>query len=259
MTAAKYSVTCDKVAVADVYAALWRHRLFIVGMTALVGVVAYVLASTQPKIYESTALVRVEQRGVSASDLFGSLEVGQRLAQTYAKIVSTKALRDRVAARLRLPTTQVHLSSSPVGDIELVDVTASSRIPAQAALVANGAVAALQAFVAEKGTNSEKVVLIDPARVPTAPASPRVKLTVAVAVILGLLFNSALALLLELFADRLPSIEDMEGIFGRPVLATVPELTFKQSATRLSVAGSRTADTGSIAAIGRSPGGTRGS
>jgi len=247
------------VAVADVYAALWRHRLFIIGMTVLVGVVAYVLASTQPKIYEATALVRVEQRGVNANDLFGSLQVGQRLAQTYAQIVETDAIRGRVAGRLHLPTSQVDLSSSPVGDIELVHVTASSRIPAQAALVANSAVAALQSFVAEKGTTSEKVVLIDPARVPGAPASPRVKLTVAVAVILGLLFNSALALLLELFADRLPPLEGMEETFGKAVLATVPELTFKQSATRLSVAGSRTAaEPSPIAAVGRSPGGTRG-
>jgi succinoglycan biosynthesis transport protein ExoP len=246
------------VAVADVYAALWRHRLFIIGMTVLVGVVAYVLASTQPKIYEATALVRVEQRGVSAADVFGELQVGQRLAQTYAKIVSTETIRDRVATRLRLSSGQIHLSSSPVSDIELLNVTASSRVPAQAALIANTAVAALQSFVAEKGTTSEKVVAIDPARVPSAPSSPRVKLTVAVAVVLGLLFNSALALLLELFADRLPPVEGMEETFGKAVLATVPELTFKQSATRLSVSGSRGPETSPIAAIGRSPGGTRG-
>jgi len=252
-------VTFSAVAVADVYAALWRHRLFIVGMTALVGVVAYVLASTQPKIYESTALIRVEQRGVSASDLLGSLEVGKRLAQTYAKIVETDSIKNRVAGRLRLPSSQVALSGQPVGDIELVNVTASSRIPERAARVANTAVAALQSFVAEKGTTSEKVVAIDPAEVPSVPASPRVKLTVAVAVMLGLLFNGALALLLELFADRLPPIEAMEETFGKAVLATVPELTFKQSATRLSVTGSRAAETGTLAAVGRAPGGTRGS
>jgi succinoglycan biosynthesis transport protein ExoP len=246
------------VAVADVYAALWRHRLFIVGMTVLVGVVAYLLASTQTKIYEATALVRVEQRGVSANDLFGSLQVGQRLAQTYAQIVETQSIKNRVAGRLHLPSSAIHLSSQPVGDIELVHVTASSEVPAQAALVANTAVSALQSFVAEKGTTSEKVVAIDPARVPSFPASPRVKLTVAVAVLLGLLFNSALALLLELFADRLPAVEDMEGTFGKAVLATVPELTFKQSATRLSVTGSRSPEPSPIAAVGRAPGGSRG-
>jgi len=246
------------VAVADVYAALWRHRLFIVGMTVLVGVVAYVLASMQTKMYESTAIIRVEQRGVSASDLLGSLEVGQRLAQTYAQIVETESITDRVAGRLHLPTSEIHISGNPVGDIELVHVTATSEIPERARQVANTAVSALQSFVAEKGTTSEKVVAIDPARVPGAPASPRVKLTVAVAMVLGLLFNSALALLLELFADRLPPIESMEDTFGKAVLATVPELTFKQSATRLSISGSRSGEPSPIAAVGRSPGGTRG-
>ena len=238
MTVLEDWVTCDNVAVADVYAALWRHRLFIVGMTLLVGVVAFVLASTQPKIYESTALIRVEQRGASSTgDLFTSLEVGQRLAQTYAHIVETREITDRVARRLRLPTSDVSVSSQPVSDIELVRVTAQSKVPAQAALVANATVSTLKAFVAETGTTNEKIVAIDPARVPVVPASPRVKLTVAVAVMLGLLFNCGLALLLELFADRLPAVEDMEETFGKAVLATVPELSFKQSGGRLSVSG----------------------
>jgi len=251
------SVTFDAVAVADVYAALWRHRLFIVGMTVLVGVVAYVLASMQTKMYEATALVRVEQRGTTPNDILGSLEVGQRLAQTYAKIVETESIKNRVAGRLNLPASDVSLSSQPVGDIELVHVTATSEIPERARVVANAAVAALQAFVAEKGTTTEKVVAIDPARTPFAPSSPRVKLTVAVAVMLGLIFNSALALLLELFADRLPPVEGMEETFDKAVLATVPELTFKQSATRLSVAGSKAGEPGPIAAVGRAPGGAR--
>ena len=50
----------------------------------------------------------------------------------------------------------------------------------------------------------------------------------------------------------------MEDTFGKAVLATVPELTFKQSATRLSVAGARAEEPSPIAAVGRAPGGTRG-
>lgn len=241
-------------AVADVYAALWRHRLFIVVMTLIVGGVAYVLVSTQPKVYEATALIRVVQRGAAPTDLLGSLEVGQRLAQTYAQIVETRSIQNRVAAKLLLPTSQIDLSSSPVGDIELVKVTASSKEPTRAALVANTAVLALQSFIADTGTTGEKIVSIDPARVPTVPASPRVTLTVAVAVLLGLMFNGALALLLELFADRLPPVEGMEATFGKAVLATVPELAFKQSAARLSAAGPMTAEAAPRPAVGRAQG-----
>jgi capsular polysaccharide biosynthesis protein len=224
-------------AVTDVYAALWRNKLFILGMTLVVGVVAYVLVSTQPNQYRSTALIRIEQRGAAtAGDLLGSLEVGQRLAQTYAHIVETESIKLRVATKLKnlVPPTDISLSAAPVSDIELVEVSAESEVPQRAALVANAAVSALQAFVADTGTTSEKIVAIDRARVPDTPSSPRVKLTVAVAVLLGLLFNGSLALLLELHADRLPPLEDMEEAFGAPVLATVPELSFRQSTVRLA-------------------------
>jgi capsular polysaccharide biosynthesis protein len=242
------------VAVADVYAALWRHRLFILGMTLLVGVVAYFLASTQQKMYETAALIRVEQRGAtSTGDIITSLEVGQRLAKTYAQIVGTRSIRNRVAAKLDIPRSDVDLSGAPVGDIELVRVFARSKLPARAAAVANAGVAALQSFVADSGTTGEKIVPIDPARVPFTPVSPRVKLTVAVAVLLGLLFNGSLALLLELLADPLPKVEGMEEAFGKAVLATVPELAFKQSATRLSVSGSRTEEPTLLTAIRQPP------
>lgn len=223
-------------AVTDVYAALWRNKVFILGMTLVVGVVAYVLVSTQPNVYRSTALIRIEQRGANAGDLLGSLEVGQRLAQTYAHIIETRSIEQRVAAKLKavVPESDINLSASPVSDIELVKVSAESEVPERAALVANTAVQALQSFVADTGTTSEKIVAIDQARVPDSPSSPRVTLTVAVAVLLGLLFNGTLALLLELHADRLPTLENMEGVFGKPVLSTVPELSFRQSTVRLS-------------------------
>ena len=57
----------------------WRRH------PVVTGAVAYFVTSQQPKIYEATALVRIQQKITTANDAFGSLELGTRLAQTYAR------------------------------------------------------------------------------------------------------------------------------------------------------------------------------
>ncbi len=212
----------------DVYRALWRHRFLIIGLTVLTGGLAFFLSSRQPKVYEATALVRVQQKITTAGDAFGSLEVGTRLAQTYAKIVRTDTINRRVAASLvgSVPPADISISAAPVDNVELLEITARSESPQTAALVANAASIALKSFVTDTGTLRDQVIVVDRASPPDIAVSPRVKLTVALAVLLGLLLNCALALLAELFADRLPEPAEMESVFDLPVLATIPSLSF---------------------------------
>ncbi len=215
----------------DLYRALWRHRFLIIGLTALIGGVAWYVTSLQPKIYEATALVRVQQKVATANDAFGSLELGTRLAQTYAKIVTTDSMKRRVASDF-LPTIDpedISISAKPVLDVELLQISARSESPREAALVANAATRALRSFIRDTGTLRDQVIVVDRASVPTSFVSPRIKLTVALAVLLGLLLNCALALVAEYFADPLPEPADMEPAFGRPVLATIPSLSFPKA------------------------------
>lgn len=211
----------------EVYRALWRHKYLIVGLTLLAAAAAFVYSSSQAKVYEATALVRIQQRAAAPDETFGSLgslDVGERLAQTYATIVSTRSIEERVAERLRAPRRDVDLKASPVGGVDLLEITASSHIPAVAASVANATTAVLKEFIKETGTLRDQIVVIDPAVPPDQPVSPRPKLAVAVAVLLALLLNGVLALAIEFFSDRLPSLDEFEGRFGYPLLATIPNL-----------------------------------
>ena len=78
-----------------------------------------------------------------------------------------------------------------------------------------GILAALQTGNAEVSQRAE---------VPTDPSSPRTERNVGV----GIVFGGLLGLILAFVADRLDrrfrSPEDMEELFGRPILATVPQM-----------------------------------
>lgn len=214
---------------ADVYRALWRHRLMIVLLTALAGASAYMYTRTQPTIYEAGALVRIQQRASSTGETgsLSSLELGERLAQTYAVIVKTHSMKERTAEVLsgRIPENAYTISASPVGNVELLSVVARSENPRHAALAANATTTALRNFITETGTLRDQIVVVDPAGVPASPILPRATMTIALAILVALMFNGALALAREFFADRLPGVDEWQERFGKPVLATVPTLS----------------------------------
>jgi capsular polysaccharide biosynthesis protein len=222
---------CENAVVAfDVYRVLWRQRLLIAILTIAAVVSAYAVVSRQTKVYKSTTLIRVQQRVGDPTQVGTALGIAQHLAQTYAHIVDTDATAQRVYRSLhgRVPRDHVSLSAEPVQDLELLYISARSPDPQEAAAVANAAPEALRQFIAEQpAVLRDAIEVVNPAGPSSTPVSPRVKLSLVIALLAGLVFNSGLALLIEFLSDRLRGVDELEALTGRPVLATVPPLVFQ--------------------------------
>ncbi len=76
---------------------------------------------------------------------------------------------------------------------------------------------------------SERIVTVKAATT-SSRVSRHLPLNVAIALVLGLIFSGALALLIELFRDRLPEADELEQTLGHPVLATIPNLRLHRMA-----------------------------
>ena len=126
-------------------------------------------------------------------------------------------------------TGQIAIAASPVQRLDLLRISVRGPDPAEDAIVANAAPRALAAFIRQTGTLRDQIVPIDRAELPQTAVSPRMKLDLALAVLLGLIFNSALALVLELVGDRVRHPEELEDLFGLPVLATVPSVKLRSA------------------------------
>lgn len=220
----------------DVYRALWRHRFMIVFLTILATAVAYVGASSQRKTYRASTLVRVEQPTSSTDpqQQDNALGVAQHLAQTYAQIVSTRAIGDQVHTFLggRVPRSEINISGSPVADLELMNISATSHLPSVAAAAANAAPVVLRQFIAKAGGTHDLIVTINPATVPAAAIAPRPTRTAFLALVVALALNGGLALLFEFLRDRLPESDEIGETFGTPVLATIPKLSLTRGSVR---------------------------
>ena len=218
---------------ADVYRALWRHKTLIVFLTAVFVGATWYFTSRETKTYEASALIRI-QPARPGSDVLNGLEASQRLAQTYKTIIGSGALAARIGrsvarkippARLAGMTT----SARSVQDTELLWISARGRRPVDTATLANAVAATLQGFVRTSGSLRDEVVILKAATPPTSPASPNETLNIALALVLGLIFNSALALLLEILRDRMPDTDELSASLGYPVLATIPTLVRRRS------------------------------
>jgi capsular polysaccharide biosynthesis protein len=248
----------------DVYRALWRHKLFIAVLTAVFVAATWYVTSRQSREYEASSLVRAQERGPDAGNASAALLASQTLTQTYARIIDSGALQPeirRLIARCSRPDaaatrnagspanprspaasscrwlpnrnlgrvslqqfSEAELSASPVEDLDLLSIAARSENPARAMVVARAAPVALRSFIRRTGSRSEQIVTVKAATMPTTPVSRQLPLKIAIALMLGLIFNGALALLINLFRDRLPESDELGQSLGYPVLATIPAL-----------------------------------
>jgi capsular polysaccharide biosynthesis protein len=214
----------------EFYAALWRHKIFIGMMTAIFVASALTLTLREQKIYEASSLVRVQQLISDPGQSLGVLTASAQLAQTYGTIVETSAIAERITkgskGALALDEVDGHVSGLPVQGLDMLTISARSPDPATAQRIANTAPHALERFIRQTGTLRDQVILIQRADLPTSPASPNVKLNVVLALLLGLIFNAALALVIDLVSDRVGDADEFEKLTGVPVLASVPQLKF---------------------------------
>jgi capsular polysaccharide biosynthesis protein len=245
------------VTAADVYRALWRHKWFILVLTGACVAAAWYATAQQAERYEASALVRAQERGAAVGNASAALQASQDLAQTYARMIRSGALREdmrRLIGRCARPNvsvtrttscqwligrsraglepgtiSSVKLTAENVQDLDLLSITARSENRRDALIAAAAAPDALRSFIRRTAPPSERIVTV---KAPTSSSlvSQHLALNVTIALMLGLIFSGALALFLELFRDRLPEADELEEAVGYPVLATIPTLRLRRGA-----------------------------
>lgn len=150
-------------------------------------------------------LVAIEAAGPNAA-------LVEKAANAYAHVVMTqrKALFQRELIE-RMQQISAQLAAFP---------RATHTSPTYTTLA--GQLGALRAWV---GASDPTVQLLTPAGRPGAPAWPRPKLTLIVALIVGLLLGAAAAIALELVNPRVMREDELVLSQGLPVLARIPRIS----------------------------------
>jgi capsular exopolysaccharide synthesis family protein len=209
---------------------LWRRKLIVLMTVVLATATTYVLARTAPKVYAATATLFVGDRS-AAADNFQALQSSQALAKTYAELIQSRNVADRVATALgrgqRGDDLLQDVAFQPITDTQLLSITAEADSARGAAVLANQYA---RTFIDYAKTNlasqtKSDISLVDPAQQPTGAIRPRPALYSAVALLIGLFLGCGLALVRDQFDRGVGEDEELQRLLGAPVLARVPSVS----------------------------------
>lgn len=166
---------------------------------------------SEGKILESLEVSAVgESTVVAVSATTAHAPLSAEIANTY--------VRQFVAEERR--SERAYLKSAlAVVKRQLAELTPTQRIGADGLSLQNR----IQTLTLLSELRDGNVQVAQEAPVPTSPSSPDTKRNVEIGALIGLLAGLGLAFLLEHFDTRIREAEDLESIYGLPLLGVVPE------------------------------------
>jgi capsular polysaccharide biosynthesis protein len=191
----------------------WRFMLVVASVAS--GVAGYLVAADVQPRYEATTRLLVGPLGGEAKVLRAS----GPLAETYAKLATTRAMLDATARTLGVSRSHIDLRAQANAVTRLLTIKVRSTDARLAARVANTHAAALVAVSTRRGAGSASAggLLVVEQAAPNGRSVGTSPLTVALlAALAGLVSAFALALAFERTDDAITSAEDVEAATGLP-------------------------------------------
>ena len=208
-----------------------RRRAWIVLIVAaLIGGGAFAMAARQPDNYSASARVVVLAGQGSAGSEYNTLLASRSLADTYRLLIETGRVLERVNETLDLPYDfsglDAKVSTSVVGETQIIEVTVTDHDPQMAARIATTVVEEFQKFITTTVDEriGAQVEVADPARVPTVPFEPRPLFSAVLGMFLGVLLGLGLVAVLEFLDNTIKPEQNIQALAGAPLLATVSAL-----------------------------------
>jgi polysaccharide biosynthesis transport protein len=208
---------------------VWRRKLvFLTILLACVGAVV-ALTLTLPKTYRASATLLVGGEEIQR-ELSLNTNLGEQLARTYTTLAANPNVADRVRDELPLELSRSELlgrmSFSPVQRTQLLQISGEGSSPAEAKLVTNSYASVFVDHVDEqfqRGDTQARLLLTEPAALPTAASKPDPPLYIGMGSILSLLLALGVVLLQERLDRRIRVAEEDESILDQPILARIPK------------------------------------
>jgi capsular polysaccharide biosynthesis protein/MinD-like ATPase involved in chromosome partitioning or flagellar assembly len=185
----------------------------------------------QPKVYRASSKIFVGPSG-TLNPQFGNTI--QAFTQTMSSLLVSDIVAKQVIGDLGLNQTtenvlgHLHVSSTPDSAVLQVSYDSQNRAEALRILAKVGSVftALVQKKLAHPSAPNALAVtatVFDPAHASTTPISPHPAQTLAFAGIIGLVLGIVFALLRDTLDERIHKRDEMEELFGAPVIAALPK------------------------------------
>ncbi len=220
----------------DIWEVIIKHRvlLIVIPIVAVLLSAIYSYYIVEPQYEASTTMMVLHSTESGAESYLKSadIQLSRQLVKTYGEIAQSRRVAEKAIELAGEETTvsieglQGKTGVSLVKDTELISITVKDNNPQRAAYWST---MVTKAFMDEVVNimRIENVNVLDEAFPPSTPVSPRPKLNMAVAFVLGLMIALGLAFLLEYLDNTIKLPKDVIDTLQLQVLGTIPDFTQK--------------------------------
>lgn len=216
-----------EISIQEIFLILRNRWKIIFGVTFLITlIVTLVSFFAITPVYQVTAKVFIGKEQTTDPNYNNNdVQMYQKLLKTYSELMKTNDLVENAIYKSNLDITSKDvinaLEITPSADTQILQVSYKNtdRILCEDTLIA-----IINEFMSEtkeiipNGT----VKIVDSPELPENPVSPNKKMNIGIAVLVGIMAGSGIALLKEYINDTLKSKEQTEKIMELPVIGMIP-------------------------------------
>ncbi|GFK17725.1 polysaccharide biosynthesis tyrosine autokinase [Corynebacterium glutamicum] len=217
------------------YATILMKNWVLIVIASILGIAAgagFSLLAT-PEYQSRTQLyVSVRSGAGTTSDMVQGANFSRQVVNSYVDVIKTGVVLEPVVDELGLELTAYELSShitaaSPA-DTALINITASSPSPQQAAQIANAVGESFKNVVQSElepdtgsGMSPVNLTTTQEALEPSSPVSPNVMMNILLGLLVGLAIGVGIAVLRAALDTRIHSLRDIEEVTDKPLLGGI--------------------------------------
>ena len=203
----------------------WRLEIFLFVLVATLATTVAVFL-IKP-IYKASTLLMVNQASTETINL-NDIMTSERLAKTYAEVVTKRPVLEKVINNLSLKTTPEMLEKEIrvelIRDTQLILIEVKNHDAQKAATIANSVVDNFSQEVdklQEERTSKNTIAVVEAASAPNKSDSPKKALSILLAFFLSLLASSGIIILIEYLDDTFKDDQDVQDFLNLPNLGTL--------------------------------------
>ena len=193
-----------------------RKRLGLILFSTFVVLVLgsiYTFFIATPVYTATTQLVVKLPNSDNSSAYAGQVAGNIQMTNTINQVIVSPVILDKVQSNLNLPSNafQKQVTATTLTNSQVITLTVKYSNPYVAQKIADET-ANIFSMEAANLLNVTNVNILSKAKVESTPTSPKPKLYLAISIVIGLILGLALALLKEVFDNKINKEEDIEAL-----------------------------------------------
>lgn len=199
-------------------------RLIVISML-LVAVIAFLFTTFFiDKKYASQARIYITPKVTEEGTVdYSSLTSGNLMVNNYMSILKGENLLRNVSEAIGTDFSIVNSSLSVSNDAntQIITIKSTTDDPELSKAIVDQTVSSFQSDMQEL-LNIQNLVVIDSAKVNSAPVSPNVKMNTLIGALIGAMLSGGYVFIMFILDKRLRNKKEAEEYLGIPVLAEIP-------------------------------------